>query len=123
MMGVRQWLIALPIIVGGALESGTAVATDGYFQYGYGARQKALGGASVADSRDATAAALNPAGLVDVEDPTNIALSIFRPLRGFVGSGEPGLTPLGAIARWRKHFIIPTPRSRRQVTQSHLTQA
>lgn len=119
-MGVRQWLIALPIIVGGALESGTAVATDGYFQYGYGARQKALGGASVADSRDATAAALNPAGLVDVEDQTNIALSIFRPLRGFVGSGEPGLTPLGDIDSGRNYFFIPNLAWSRQLPKDSL---
>ncbi|WP_457817321.1 hypothetical protein, partial [Staphylococcus aureus] len=38
-------------------------ATDGYFQDGLGARNKALAGAGVADSRDATAAALNPAGI------------------------------------------------------------
>jgi long-chain fatty acid transport protein len=95
------------MVVGATFETGVANATEGYFQYGYGARQKALGGAGVADSRDATAAALNPAGLVDVDDQINIALSIFRPLRGFVGSGEPGLTPLGDIDSTRNYFFIP----------------
>ena len=64
-----------------------ASATDGYFQYGYGARQKALGGAGVADSRDATAAALNPAGLVHA--PTELTLSgtLFSPSREYSVSG------------------------------------
>jgi long-chain fatty acid transport protein len=94
-------------MLGALFATGVAGATEGYFQHGYGAREKALSGAGVADSRDATAAALNPAGLVDVEDQMNIALSIFRPLRGFVGSGEPGLTPLGDIDSSRNYFFIP----------------
>ncbi len=122
-MGVRQWLIALSIIVGCNLETGTAIATDGYFQYGYGARQKALGGAGVADSQDATAAALNPAGLVDVEDQTNISLSVFSPLRGFVGSGEPGLTPLGDIDSGRNYFFIPNLAWSRQLPKDSFVDA
>ena len=45
-----------------------AGATDGYFQVGFGPRQSALGGAGVADSRDAMAQTLNPAGIVGVEN-------------------------------------------------------
>ncbi len=65
------------------LGSPAAFATDGYFQDGYGARQKALGGAGVADSRDATAIANNPAGLVDVDDQTTVSLSLFSPQRSY----------------------------------------
>jgi long-chain fatty acid transport protein len=97
-----------------------AIATEGYFQHAYGARQKALGGAGVADSRDATAAALNPAGLVDVDDQMNIAASLFRPLRGFVGSGEPGLTPLGDIDSGRNYFLIPNLAWSRQLPDNPL---
>jgi long-chain fatty acid transport protein len=75
----------------GLLASG-ANATDGYFQDGYGARQKALGGAGVADSRDATAIANNPAGLVNVDDQTAVSLSLFSPQREY----EAG-PPTGAI--------------------------
>lgn len=60
-----------------------ASATDGYFQYGYGARQKALGGAGVADSRDATAAALNPAGLVHAPTELTVSGTLFSPLRSY----------------------------------------
>jgi long-chain fatty acid transport protein len=49
-----------------SFAGGAAQATEGYFQYGYGARQGGLAGAGVADSRDAMALSLNPAGLVDV---------------------------------------------------------
>ena len=100
-------LIAILLLVACVFKPSCAIATEGYFQHAYGARQKALGGAGVANSRDATAAALNPAGLVDVDDQMNIAASLFRPLRGFVGSGEPGLTPLGDIDSGRNYFLIP----------------
>jgi len=39
-------------VCAGWLGTSPAHATEGYFQYGYGARQGALGGAGVADSRD-----------------------------------------------------------------------
>ena len=72
-----------------------ASATEGYFQNGYGARQKALAGAGAADSRDATAAALNPAGLVHVGTEASIAASLFSPRRevespAFFGTVESG---------------------------------
>ena len=76
-------------------------ATEGYFQNGYGARHKALAGAGVADSRDATAAALNPAGLVHVTNQTNAAVSLFSPRREMVGTRTdpafPGFTPTGTV--------------------------
>jgi len=45
-------------------------------QNGIGARNKALAGAGVASSKDATAASLNPAGLVNVESQINGAWSV-----------------------------------------------
>jgi long-chain fatty acid transport protein len=64
--------------------SGTAAyATDGYFQDGYGASQTALAGAGVAYSQDAMAIALNPAGLVHVDDQTVAGLAIFMPSRSY----------------------------------------
>lgn len=87
--------------------SAPAYATDGYFQYGYGARQKALGGAGVADSRDATAASLNPAGLVDVDDQVDLSVTVFSPWREMTGGGEPGFTPMGTVESDRNYFAIP----------------
>jgi len=87
-MGGRVSLAALCILAAGVGFAGEALATDGYFQYGYGARQKGLAGAGVADSRDATAIALNPAGLVHVGDQLAFSVTAFSPHRGY--EAEPG---------------------------------
>jgi len=86
-----------------------AHATEGYFQYGYGARQKALAGAGVADSRDATAAALNPAGLVHAPAELAISGTLFSPLRGYTGSGAQGFspTPNGVHDSDSNYFPVP----------------
>ena len=75
------------------LAGGTAQATDGYFQYGYGARQSALGGAGVADSRDAMALSLNPAGLVDVDRQLQLGVSLFLPYRSYTATGTVFVAP------------------------------
>ena len=53
------WLLA-------AISATSALAAEADMQNGIGAREKALAGAGVASSTDATAASLNPAGLVNV---------------------------------------------------------
>jgi long-chain fatty acid transport protein len=91
------------------LASAAAHATEGYFQHGYGARSKALGGAGAADSRDATAVSLNPAGLVHVEDQADIAVSVFSPHREFEGGPAvgPTFTPVGTVESDSNIFFIP----------------
>lgn len=84
-----------------------ANATEGYFTHGFGARHKALAGAGVADSRDATAAALNPAGLTHVGDEIDVSVSVFSPRRSVTGSGQPGFTPMGEVESERDYFFIP----------------
>jgi long-chain fatty acid transport protein len=121
MIPLRHFVAAmLPIVAAMALEYRSALATEGYFQHGYGARHKALGGAGVSDSRDATAAALNPAGLVHVDDQINVSGSLFSPRRGFVGSGAPGLTPFGDIESGRIYFPIPNFAWSRRLPDNHL---
>lgn len=95
------------MVVGSALGPGAAQATEGYFQYGYGARQKALGGAGVADGRDATSASLNPARLVHAPEELSIAGTLFSPRRSFTGSGAPGFTPDGEVTSGSDYFLIP----------------
>ncbi len=94
----------LLVIIGCA---SSAYATEGYFQQGYGARHKAISGAGVADSRDATAASLNPAGLVHAGEELDISLSVFSPRRSVTGSGQIGFTPLGEIESGSEFFAIP----------------
>ncbi len=105
-MRARVRCVALAALAVG-LVAPSAYATDGYFQYGYGARQKALGGAGVADSRDATAAALNPAGLVHVPDQIDVSVTAFKPYREVTGSGQPGFTPMGTVESGRNLFLVP----------------
>ncbi|MDP1911004.1 MAG: hypothetical protein Q8K85_22100, partial [Hyphomicrobium sp.] len=89
-----------------AIALSPASATDGYFQYGYGARQKALGGAGVADSRDATAAALNPAGLVHAPTELTVSGTLFSPWRSYSVSGT-GPTPEGEFDSKGNYFPVP----------------
>lgn len=86
MLNLRTSISALVVAAAAAMAFGSvtpAEATEGYAPPGFGARHKALAGAGVADSRDATAAALNPAGLVHVGDEIVISVSAFNPNRSF----------------------------------------
>ena len=96
--------VALMGIVG--LAAGTAEATEGYFQHGFGARQQALGGAGVADSRDAMSLSLNPAGLVDVGHQFQGGASLFMPYRGYTGTGT-GMIARGTIDSDSNYFVVP----------------
>ncbi|MEZ5998171.1 MAG: outer membrane protein transport protein, partial [Hyphomonas sp.] len=95
------------ILTGAALTAQDASATEGYFQHGYGARQSALAGAGVADSSDAMALSLNPAGLTDVGNEMQLGLSLFSPVRSFTGSGGPGFTPNGEVESGSEYFPVP----------------
>ncbi len=76
--GARAFSLAVAAVV---VASSGAHATDGYFLDGIGARSKALGGAGVADGKDATSAALNPAGIVHADNEVDLAASVFLPFR------------------------------------------
>jgi len=108
---IRSQLLAMGAAALLGFASSGGQASEGYFQSGYGARHKALSGAGVADSRDATAAALNPAGLVHVTNQTNVALSVFSPRREMTGTRTvpafPGFTPTGTVESGKDYFRIP----------------
>jgi len=103
---MRLGFVGVFIALAGATTS--AYATEGYFQHGYGARHKALGGAGVADSRDATATALNPGGLVHADNEVEASASLFSPWREFNGGGAPAaFTPIGEVESDSNYFLIP----------------
>lgn len=77
------------------LFSAPVLAAEGYFFNGAGAREKALAGAGVASSKDATAASLNPAGLANVESQLNVSASVLILKGGFSSHGSGGLDPDG----------------------------
>lgn len=98
---------SIGLAMAGVLFAGTAGATEGYFQNGVGARHKAMAGAGVADAKDATTIALNPAGLVDAGHELDLALSWFSPDRGYTGTGQ-GFTPSGTIeGNETSFFLVP----------------
>jgi long-chain fatty acid transport protein len=66
----------------GGLFMGDALATDGYFDYGFGATAKGGGGAGVAFAQDGLAPATNPAGDAFISDQVNAGLTYFAPDRG-----------------------------------------
>jgi len=76
----------LPLIV--LLTASTALATDGYFDHGYGVKAKGLGGAGVAFAQDSLVVATNPAGLVDVDDSHQVGLTWFSPDRSVTANGN-----------------------------------
>jgi long-chain fatty acid transport protein len=80
------------------LAATSARATDGYLQDGIGAREKALAGAGVASSTDATAASLNPAGLTNVPSQVNVSASALFLSGGYTATGGGG-TPFDADGR------------------------
>lgn len=89
------------------LASSAAMATEGYVVNGVGARSKALAGAGVADSKDATAASLNPAGLVNVQSQLNASVSVLDLNGGFSSSGVGGIDPDGHHKSDNGLLVIP----------------
>ncbi len=83
-----------------------ASATEGYFLGGYGATQTGLAGAGVANSTDAMALTLNPAGLVDVGREFQIGLSFFGPTRSYDATGTGFVAP-GSHSSSIPLFLIP----------------
>lgn len=69
------------------LAAASALATDGYFDHGYGVKSKGIGGAGVAFAQDSLAPAANPAGAVDVADSHQVGLTWFAPDRGVTANG------------------------------------
>jgi long-chain fatty acid transport protein len=84
-------------------------ASEGYFQYAWGARHSALAGAGMADVRDATGQIINPAGIVGLEGSSfNLGLTIFSPKRKYTGGGAPSFTQNGEVKSGKNYFYIPT---------------
>lgn len=98
--------MVLGALVALAATAQPAGATDGYFQVGFGPRQSALGGAGVADSRDAMAQTLNPAGIVGVGDQWQVGVTAFLPYRGYSAAGTGFIAP-GVVDSDSNFFAIP----------------
>jgi long-chain fatty acid transport protein len=94
-------------LAAGIASAAPAFAGEGYMQNGIGARSKALAGAGVADSTDATAASLNPAGLTGVSTQIDTSTSFFNMRGGFSSVGSGGLTADGSHKSEKDWLVIP----------------
>lgn len=83
-----------------------ASATEGYFQLGFGPRQSAMGGTGVANSVDAMAQALNPAGIAGLDKQWQLGAAAFMPYRGYDGTGT-GLVTSGSVESDSNFFVVP----------------
>lgn len=96
---------ACALLMGGV--AGGAQATEGYFQEGVSVREKAIGGAGTADSRDAMTISNNPAGLAYVGQQFNLGISAFSPSRQYEATGTMFVAP-GTVKSGRDWFAIPS---------------
>ncbi|WP_374087066.1 OmpP1/FadL family transporter [Methylomicrobium lacus] len=87
----RYLAVAATAVLGGL--PAIAGATNGYFAHGYGARSKALAGASTARLLDSFAAAVNPASSAYLGDRLDAEIELFSPRRQYTVDGEPTLAP------------------------------
>jgi len=108
--GQRRPAALLSVGIAAALLSVSvpaAHAAEGYMQNAVGARSKALAGAGVANSTDATAAALNPAGLTGVGTQITTSTSFFNLRGGFSSTGSGGFTADGKHTSEADWLVIP----------------
>jgi long-chain fatty acid transport protein len=98
---------ALALCAYALVAAAPSFAADGYFLIGYGARQKALGGAGVADSRDAMALSVNPAGIVGLERQFQVGMTAAISERGYSTTGIPRSVAPGDIRSGRPLFPVP----------------
>jgi long-chain fatty acid transport protein len=73
-----------------------AHATNGYFQPGFSVKSVGMGGVGIAFPQDSMAAAINPAGMVDVGNRLDFGVSFFQPKRNVsLSSDATVMTPMG----------------------------
>jgi len=116
---VKRSILAAALVSAGLFVS-TIHASNGYFAYGYGTKNKGMAGAGVALPQDAMAAAVNPAGTVHVGERIDAGVSLFSPPREYtqkttsaLAGGPPlpiGSDPVdysGTVASEEDLFFVP----------------
>ncbi len=103
----RLAAVIAALVIPASLVPGTALATNGYFSHGFGARSQAVAGVSIALAQDGLIAASNPAGISGLGNRLDLGVSVFRPSRGAGISGNVA----GANGRYdgndTQYFLIP----------------
>ncbi len=89
------------------IAASPVLAAEGIELIGYGARQKALAGADVADSQDAMSMAVNPAGILGMERQYQFGITALLPDRGYNASGPLVVVAPGDVQSGRPIFPVP----------------
>src|SRR5208282_5840681 len=89
------------------LHATPGLAADGIELIGFGARQKAVAGADVADSVDAMSMSINPAGIVGMERQYQFGITALLPDRGYEASGPLVVLAPGDVQSGRPIFPVP----------------
>ena len=103
------------------LPASQGLAAEGIELIGYGARQKALAGADIADSRDPMSMAVNPAGILGLGSELQVGVTLLLPDRGYDAfSYDPINHPLvvvapGHVASGQPGFPVPNGGFSRQI--------
>lgn len=91
--------------------SGAAVATNGLFSEGWGAKSTGLAGGGAALGLDTMVATSNPAGLVNLGDRKDFGITYFSPRREYTVSGafSPAFPPFpgDTVESGSESFLIP----------------
>lgn len=107
-MNKQKRIITTLLILGSLASAHSAFATNGYFFHGYGIKSQGQAGVSIAQPKDALAAANNPAGTVWIGDRLDLGATIFAPDRNaeITGSANPGAN--GSFnGNQKNYFLIP----------------
>jgi len=108
---MRLKKLALALAVGGIGFIPVAHATNGYFQPGFSVKSMGMGGVGIAFPQDALAAAINPAGMVDLGNRLDFGVSAFEPKRNVSTSSDATFMGNGISGSYggndTKTFIIP----------------
>ena len=113
---VRHQFTAKVLLLLTLFTSLSAFATNGLFSLGYGARQTAIAGSGVAFPQDALIATINPAGVVFLDEQSEINAQYFSPNREYTVAGpsrapapnSPPPYPGGTVGSDSEHFLIPS---------------
>jgi long-chain fatty acid transport protein len=104
----------LTLLVTAGLFSLPALATNGYFESGYGTEHKGLAGAGAALSLSSLSTATNPASAAFLGTEAELDLAYFNPNRSYTVSGNPsgypgtfGLAP-GTVTSNSTAFLVPS---------------
>ena len=103
---IRRALLA-SLSLSPLISASPLLAADGIELIGYGARQKAVAGADVADSVDAMSMSINPAGIVGMDRQYQFGITALLPDRGYSASGPLEVLAPGNVQSGRAIFPVP----------------